>query len=54
MSSGAYFSRTDKSKDSEFFYNLLIDVLEDPEEYVEVSDLLKWWNQWVFLVVLFS
>jgi hypothetical protein len=42
---GTTFSRTDKATDSEYFYELLIEVLEDPEEYVEVSELLKWWNQ---------
>ena len=32
MSSGAVFCRTDHSSDSEFFYNLLIDLLEDEQE----------------------
>jgi hypothetical protein len=45
LGSGTTFSRTDKVTDSEYFYELLIEVLEDPDEYVEVSDLLKWWNQ---------
>ena len=38
------FSRTDTVTDSEYFYNLVIELLEDPEERVEVDDLLKWWN----------
>ncbi|TEB08721.1 hypothetical protein FA13DRAFT_1760071 [Coprinellus micaceus] len=45
LGSGTTFSRTDKATDSEYFYELLIEVLEDPDEYAEVSDLLKWWNQ---------
>ena len=39
------FSQTDKVTDSEGFYNLLIDLLEDEEEQDEVGSLLKWWNQ---------
>ncbi|KAJ3501625.1 hypothetical protein NMY22_g18862 [Coprinellus aureogranulatus] len=42
------FSRTDKVTDSEGFYNLIIDLLEDPDEKEEVAALLKWWNQQVF------
>lgn len=45
LSSASMFSRTDRATDSEGFYELLIEVLEDPDEYVEVADLLKWWNQ---------
>jgi hypothetical protein len=45
LSSGSTFSRTDRASDSEYFYELLIEVLEDPEEYVEVSELLGWWNR---------
>ncbi|KAJ3518520.1 hypothetical protein NMY22_g13631 [Coprinellus aureogranulatus] len=48
LSSSAVFSRTDLVTDSEFFYNLIIDLLEDEHEYVEVKDLLKWWNQQIF------
>ncbi|KAJ3504855.1 hypothetical protein NMY22_g17779 [Coprinellus aureogranulatus] len=33
--------------DSEYFYNLIIDLLEDEKEAVEVADLLKWWNQYL-------
>jgi hypothetical protein len=43
------FSRTDLVTDSEYFYNLIIDVLEDPEEHVETTELVKWWNQYVVL-----
>ncbi|KAJ3526688.1 hypothetical protein NMY22_g10070 [Coprinellus aureogranulatus] len=48
LSSQATFSRTDSVTDSEFFYNLIIELLEDTEEQVEVAELLKWWNQQVF------
>lgn len=37
--------------DSEYFYNLIIDVLEDPDEHVEVGDLMIWWNQYVIIVL---
>lgn len=39
------FSRTDTVTDSEFFYNLVIDLLEDEGEHAEVADLMKWWNR---------
>ncbi|KAJ3535083.1 hypothetical protein NMY22_g6646 [Coprinellus aureogranulatus] len=42
------FSRTDLVTDSEYFYNLIIDLLEDESEKEEVGDLLKWWNQQIF------
>ncbi|KAF6744217.1 hypothetical protein DFP72DRAFT_993460 [Ephemerocybe angulata] len=45
LSSSAAFTRTDATSDSEYFYNLLIELLEDPEEQAEVQDLLTWWNQ---------
>ncbi|TEB36975.1 hypothetical protein FA13DRAFT_1622502, partial [Coprinellus micaceus] len=48
LSSGSTFSRTDRATNSEYFYELLIEVLEDPEEYVEVSDLIRWWNHQIF------
>ncbi|TEB34539.1 hypothetical protein FA13DRAFT_1753579 [Coprinellus micaceus] len=48
LSSQAVFSRTDLVTDSEYFYNLIIDVLEDPEEHVETTELVKWWNQQIF------
>lgn len=49
LSSQAVFSRTDLVTDSEYFYNLIIDVLEDPEEHVEAAELLRWWNQYVVI-----
>ena len=45
LSSSPVFSRTDTVTDSEFFYNLVVDLLEDENEREEVSDLLKWWNR---------
>ncbi|TEB28677.1 hypothetical protein FA13DRAFT_1755807 [Coprinellus micaceus] len=48
LSSQATFSRTDLITDSEHFYNLVIELLKDPDEHVETTELLKWWNQQVF------
>ncbi|KAJ3506635.1 hypothetical protein NMY22_g17185 [Coprinellus aureogranulatus] len=50
LSSSAVFSRTDLVTDSEFFYNLIIDLLEDQQEHLEVKDLLKWWNHVLFQI----
>ncbi|KAJ3519984.1 hypothetical protein NMY22_g12949 [Coprinellus aureogranulatus] len=47
LSATAIFSRTDSVTDSEYFYNLVIDLLEDETEAVEVAELLQWWNQYV-------
>ncbi|RXW12443.1 hypothetical protein EST38_g13412 [Candolleomyces aberdarensis] len=44
LSSTPTFSRSDTMTDSEYFYTLVIELLEDPEERVEVDELLKWWN----------
>ncbi|KAG2014238.1 hypothetical protein CC2G_011082 [Coprinopsis cinerea AmutBmut pab1-1] len=48
LSSSAVFSRTDLVTDSEYFYNLIIEFLEDEEEEEEVKSLLAWWDQQVF------
>ncbi|KAF6740856.1 hypothetical protein DFP72DRAFT_864737 [Ephemerocybe angulata] len=48
LSSQASFSRADRMSDSEYFYNLVIELLEDPEEEAEVDDLLMWWNREIF------
>lgn len=45
LSDSPTFSRTDLVTDSEYFYNLIIDLLEDEKEQAEVKDLLSWWNQ---------
>ncbi|KAF6744232.1 hypothetical protein DFP72DRAFT_826256 [Ephemerocybe angulata] len=42
------FSRSDRVTDSEYFYNLVVELLEDPEEEAEVADLLVWWNRQIF------
>ncbi|KAG1852374.1 hypothetical protein C8R48DRAFT_749840 [Suillus tomentosus] len=48
LSSSSVFSRTDTTTDSETFYHSLLDLLEDPEEYKEIDELLTWWNRQVF------
>ncbi|KAH7913392.1 hypothetical protein BJ138DRAFT_1002389 [Hygrophoropsis aurantiaca] len=50
LSSSPVFSRTDTVTDSERFYNSILDLLEDPEENEEVTQLLSWWNRQVFPV----
>lgn len=45
LSSSPVFSRTDLTTDSERFYNSIVEFLEDPEESVEVQELLVWWNR---------
>ena len=44
LSSSPMFSRTDMATDSERFYNSILDLFEDIEEWEEVNDLLTWWN----------
>ena len=46
LSSSAVFTRSDTVTDSERFYTSVLDLFEDPEENVEVNDLLLWWNRW--------
>ncbi|KAG1846036.1 hypothetical protein F4604DRAFT_1595159 [Suillus subluteus] len=48
LSSSLVFSHTDTTTDSETFYHSLLDLLEDPEEYKEIDELLTWWNRQVF------
>ncbi|TEB19192.1 hypothetical protein FA13DRAFT_1618602 [Coprinellus micaceus] len=48
LSDSPAFCRTDLITDSEYFYNLVVELLEDENEWVEVDDLLKWWNQQIF------
>ncbi len=45
LSSSSVFSRTDTATDSERFYNSILEILEDPDEAVEVNALLTWWNR---------
>ncbi|KJA16430.1 hypothetical protein HYPSUDRAFT_107673, partial [Hypholoma sublateritium FD-334 SS-4] len=42
------FSRTDTVTDSERFYGSLLDMLQEPDEVVEIDALLAWWNRQVF------
>ncbi|KAG2090030.1 uncharacterized protein F5147DRAFT_658289 [Suillus discolor] len=42
------FSCTDMVTDSENFYHSILDLLEDPDEIEEVTDLMTWWMRWVF------
>ncbi|TEB19261.1 hypothetical protein FA13DRAFT_1719015 [Coprinellus micaceus] len=48
LSNSPAFCRSDHVTDSEYFYNLIIDLLEDDSEKAEVDDLLTWWNQQIF------
>lgn len=50
LSSSPVFTRTDTATDSENFYLTILDLLENPDEAEEVSELLKWWNRYVFLI----
>ncbi|KAG1725825.1 hypothetical protein EDB19DRAFT_1897710 [Suillus lakei] len=46
--SSSVFSRTNTTTDSEMSYHSLLDLLEDPDEFKEVDELLMWWNRQVF------
>ena len=35
----------DAVMDSEWFYNLLLELFEDLDEKQEVEELLVWWNR---------
>ncbi|KAH7905470.1 hypothetical protein BJ138DRAFT_1138263 [Hygrophoropsis aurantiaca] len=48
LCSSSVFSRTDIITDSETFYSSILDLMEDPEEKQEVTDLLTWWNRQIF------
>ncbi|KAG1726703.1 uncharacterized protein EDB91DRAFT_1239614 [Suillus paluster] len=48
LCSSSVFSRTDTATNSETFYHSLLDLLEDPDEQGEVTDLLVWWNRQIF------
>ncbi|KAG1869689.1 hypothetical protein C8R48DRAFT_597520 [Suillus tomentosus] len=48
LSSSSVFSRTDTVTDSENFYHSILDLLDDPDEDEEVTDLLTWWTRRVF------
>ncbi|KAG1850949.1 hypothetical protein C8R48DRAFT_612932, partial [Suillus tomentosus] len=48
LCSSSVFSRTDTVTDSETFYHSLLDLLEDPDERREVTELLLLWNRQIF------
>ncbi|KAG1811298.1 hypothetical protein EV424DRAFT_1473744 [Suillus variegatus] len=48
LSSSSIFSRTDTVTDSDNFYYSILDLLEDPDEIKEVTDLMTWWTRQVF------
>ena len=45
LSSLSVFSRTDLVTDSERFYNSVLELFDDIDEYEEIEDLLIWWNR---------
>ena len=53
LSSSPVFSRTDTMTDSERFYNTVLDLFDDVEEWEEVNELQTWWNRYD-LLTLFS
>ncbi|KAG2048977.1 hypothetical protein BDR06DRAFT_984571 [Suillus hirtellus] len=48
LSSSSVFSCTDTVTDSENFYHSILDLLDNPDEDEEVTDLLMWWMHRVF------
>ncbi|KAG1718395.1 hypothetical protein EDD22DRAFT_983575 [Suillus occidentalis] len=48
LSSSSVFSRTDMITDSENFYLSILDLLEDPDESQEVTNLMTWWTRRIF------
>ncbi|KJA23429.1 hypothetical protein HYPSUDRAFT_137791 [Hypholoma sublateritium FD-334 SS-4] len=48
LSASSVFNRNDTITDSERFYNSILELLEHPDEIVEVDRLLIWWNRIVF------
>ncbi|KAG1827667.1 hypothetical protein EV424DRAFT_1471490 [Suillus variegatus] len=46
------FSCTNTVTNSENFYHSILDLLEDPDESKEVTDLMTWWTQFVASSVL--
>ncbi|KAL4065286.1 hypothetical protein J3A83DRAFT_4360544 [Scleroderma citrinum] len=45
LMSSPVFSHMDTVTDSEWFYNSLLELFEDPDEKQEVDELLVWWNR---------
>ncbi|KAG1790357.1 uncharacterized protein HD556DRAFT_1433420 [Suillus plorans] len=48
LSLSSVFLRTDTVMDSKNFYHSILNLLEDPEESEEVTDLMMWWMRRVF------
>ncbi|KIM58805.1 hypothetical protein SCLCIDRAFT_27804 [Scleroderma citrinum Foug A] len=48
LSSAQVFSCSDHVTDSERFYNTILELLDDPDEKDEVTQLMTWWNRQVF------
>ncbi|KJA21687.1 hypothetical protein HYPSUDRAFT_140274 [Hypholoma sublateritium FD-334 SS-4] len=48
LCASSMFNRNDTVTDSERFYNSILEILEHPDETVEVERLLTWWNRLVF------
>ncbi|KAG2365891.1 hypothetical protein BDR07DRAFT_1275902, partial [Suillus spraguei] len=48
LCSSSVFSCTDMVTYSETFYHSILDLLEDPDECREVTELLLWWNCQIF------
>ena len=46
LTSSPVFSRTDTVTDSETFYSSVLELLDDPSEQGEVTELLSWWNRY--------
>ncbi|KAI6012333.1 hypothetical protein EDC04DRAFT_2579831 [Pisolithus marmoratus] len=46
LTSTQVFSQTDLVIDSEWFYNSILELLEDPNETDEVDQLMGWWNRY--------
>ena len=44
LTSTQVFSHTDHVTDSEWFYNSIVELLEDLKEKDEVNQLMAWWN----------
>ncbi|EGO04737.1 hypothetical protein SERLA73DRAFT_44116, partial [Serpula lacrymans var. lacrymans S7.3] len=42
LTSASTFLPTDLITDSERFYNIILELLDDPEENVEVNHLMAW------------
>ncbi|KAG1846651.1 hypothetical protein F4604DRAFT_1594912, partial [Suillus subluteus] len=53
ISSSSVFSCTDTVTDSKNFYHSILNLLEDPDEIQEVTNLMMWWT-WSIMQFTFS